>query len=446
MIRLIFSDLRDHITTWVGAFVVAIACGYIGAWVVSIRETAAFAPESVQWSMQNASSMMLAFSLIAGVAVLISAANLTVSVQRRSYALWQLANVRPVFVSVVVLAQMAVVAVLGAICGALLASITFVPLFPLVFSAREEISQVVPCVGVSAMPIVWLVIVIIFLGGGLKGARSAGTTSPLTVLREPEPKHMKMTWLRALFFITLTACSIWLYFVMAESAPIDAMSFSPFMLILIVATLVPIAPLIFSSLLCVWTLLVPNRWSAWYLARHTSRYGLSISTSVETPIMVGFGLVAGLFSIISIMTSYAEGLGDFGTVGLDSTTTLLMLGGPVLLCAVGAAVSVVMAARSRTRDVALLTASGALPSTLVSAAVCEALIHTTTATLVGICSVVISNALMAHVLGLPLFADLNIKAGFIVSLVGFALILIATLIPTIKALNQDTATVLTMQQ
>ncbi len=37
MMRLAFSDLRDHAATWIGAFLVAVGCGYIGGWAVSIE-------------------------------------------------------------------------------------------------------------------------------------------------------------------------------------------------------------------------------------------------------------------------------------------------------------------------------------------------------------------------------------------------------------------------
>ena len=35
MMRLVFSDLRDHAATWIGAFLVAVGCGYIGGWAAS---------------------------------------------------------------------------------------------------------------------------------------------------------------------------------------------------------------------------------------------------------------------------------------------------------------------------------------------------------------------------------------------------------------------------
>ena len=139
MIKLVFCDLRDHAATWVGAFCVAVACGYVGGWAASLEETAATFS-----GMRYIGSVVLAFSSVAAVAVLVSASNLTVSAQRRSYALWRLANVSPRRVSCVVLAQLVVVAVLGAIVGTLLEAATFVPLFPMVFGAKEALAQATP--------------------------------------------------------------------------------------------------------------------------------------------------------------------------------------------------------------------------------------------------------------------------------------------------------------
>ena len=442
MMRLVFSDLRDHAVTWLGAFFVAVGCGYIGGWAESIEATA-----TAYRNLQNVSSVVIAFSVVAAVIVLASAANLTVSVQRRSYALWQLANVKPRLVSAVVLAQLAVVSVAGAACGTLLTAVTFVPLFPLVFGARGEYAQVVPEAGTTMMPTVWLVVTGVFLLGGLKGARSAGATPPLAVLREPEPKRAGMTWMRALLFVGLAVCTGWVVSIMVGSTPDVVMNYSLYVPILMVATVAPLAPLVFSALLRAWTALVPQaRWNAWYLARHTARFGLSASTSVETPVMVGFGLVAGIYSSVGVWGEWTRLQGNADFNGIDFTLALLMFGGPILLCAIGAAVSVVMTSRSRTCDVALLIASGARPQTMLGAAVCEALIHAVTATLVGAATVVASNAVIAYAVGLPLFANLAFGEGLVVSLAGFVLVLAATLVPTCAALNKEPASVLTLQE
>ena len=47
---------------------------------------------------------------------------------------------------------------------------------------------------------------------------------------------------------------------------------------------------------------------------------------------------------------------------------------------------------------------------------------------------------------MPLFTGLSFAEGLVVSLVGFALVLVATLVPTCTALRQETAAVLSAQE
>lgn len=442
MIKLAFSDLRDHAATWIGAFVVAVACGYVGGWAASFSATARMCTGSLSRNFEQVGVMVLVFSLVAAVAVLVSAANLTVAAQRRSYALWQLANVRPRLVSAVVLVQLAAVGALGAVVGTLLAALTLKALFPLAFVSRPELAQVTPQIGWELMPEVWLAVAGVFLVGGLKGARSAGRTSPMTALRGPEQARVGMTWLRGALFLGLLVGTCWLVSSIAKGGPDDAMDWALFVPLFVTAAFVPLAPAAFPFVLRAWTALVPRHWNAWYLARRAARYSLAASTSVETPIMVGFGLVAGIFSVIMCGFDYYTLQGGTHYSGIDLSTTLLMFGGPVLLTAVGAAVSVVMTARSRTRDVALLTSAGALPVTLLAAAACEALIHAVTATAMGMLAVVVSTAAVASTLGLPPLSSLAFGEGLVVSTAGFVLVLVATLAPTLAVLHRETAAVL----
>ena len=78
MMRLAFSDLRDHAATWIGAFLVAVGCGYIGGWAVSIEASA----ETFD-VLRSVGSVVIAFSSVAAVAVLALTANLTVCLLRR---------------------------------------------------------------------------------------------------------------------------------------------------------------------------------------------------------------------------------------------------------------------------------------------------------------------------------------------------------------------------
>ena len=440
MIRLVLCDLRDHAATWAGAFCVAVACGFVGGFAASLIATARTYPNT-----ESLAASVIMFSAVAAVAVLASVAGLTVSAQRRSYALWQLANVSPRRVAAVVLAQLAVVAVLGAAVGTSIEAASFAPLFPIVFSSPDyqPIDQVVPDAGLLLMPAVWAAVACVFLVGGARGARSAAKMPPVAALREPEAARKGVTAMRALVSAVL-GLGAWQIASSLFGAELRALSNSLFLPLLMVATLVPVAPAALSALMAAWTAPVPQRrLHAWYLARRTARYGLAASTSTETPIMVGFALVAGIFSLGGLLEGYIRQQGLTGySATLDWTSSVLLLGGPVLLCAVGAAASVVMTSKTRTRDVALLVVAGARPGTLLAAAACEALVHAVTATLAGMVVVIASNAVVASAVGMPPFSGLAFGEGLVVSLAGFVLVLAATLVPTCAALRREPALVL----
>lgn len=436
MLKLIFSDLKTNKATWLGAFFVAITCGYIGGWVISILGTAQFYVGAVYKNINQAGTILFLFSIVAGLAVISAVAKLTVDAQRKSYALWQLVNVSPRKVIVVVLAQLFVVAILGAICGTLLSGISFSPLFPLVFSARKIFEEVIPRVDLSSMPIVWLGVACIFLFGGLKAARTAGRTTPLQALTSQPLKKLDMTWIRLLLFAVLLTITVWFSYSIIVDGPNNGMDRSIYLPILLVGTLVPIAPVLFLLFMRIWTLLVPQRCVVWFLARRMALYNFSLSTSVQTPIMVGFGMVAGILTIINTMKHYATDIGITNFNGLDLTSTILAMGGPILLSAVGAAASIGMTARSRTSDVKLLAISGASPRTLILAAICETFIHSANATFVGIIAVAASNYIVSKGLMILPFVDITITDGLIVSLLGFIMIAITVLTPTLFALSR----------
>lgn len=447
MIKLIFLDLKAHTSIWIGAFLVALTGGYLGGWAVSLMATASFYTGDLFKTLQNAGSSMVVFSCIAGIGVLISAGSLTIALQQRSYALWSLANVQPKMITLIVLIQLAVVGFLGAFVGSMVAAASFIPLFPLVFVSIPELAPVVPHVSISSLSSVWWGVALVFVCGGYRGARCAGKTPALLILREPEPRFIKVTWPRLVLFVVLVVCLGLIVYAMNTSSINIVMSWSMFVPLMVAAALVPIAPVLFRVLLVAWTQLLPQSIHAWYLARQSARYGLSLSTAVETPLMVGVSLVAGVFSSVSVVALYmSETVGSKAVNGLGVSQALILLGGPILLCAVGAAVSVVMSSRTRMSDVALLMASGAQPSTLLRAAFCEALIHTVTAGIIGVLGVVVSNIIITHAFGLAPLRGLVFGEGAFVLVVGFLLVCAATCIPTWRALTKDIAPALSIRE
>ncbi|AEB07007.1 protein of unknown function DUF214 [Coriobacterium glomerans PW2] len=247
----------------------------------------------------------------------------------------------------------------------------------------------------------------------------------------------------------VAALSCWAASTISGASPTAGMTTALLLPGLLVATLVPAAPMILPALLDSWSRLVPGSWgSAWYLARRSATWSIGMSMSVETPIMVGFGLVAGLFSVIRVLAAHARALGATDTSGfrLDVSTTLLLLGGPVVLCALSAAVSVIMSSRSRTRDVALMTVAGADARTIVATSALEALIHALSASAVGAASVLATCAVVDGAYGLPFSVGIDFMPGLVVSSVGFALVLAATLAPAIANLRRPPARALSSGQ
>lgn len=447
--RLALAELRDHLNVWAGALVVTLCCGVVGAWAASFAEMAAGASEAEPLVLRDASTMVLSFSLVAAVPVLAATANLTVAASRVTYARWQLMGARPGTVCVVVV-QMVVVGAVGAGLGFAIGGLVFGPLYPRVMASSPRALAVAPQVGWNCLPAVVLVVEAVFVSSGLDAARRAGTTSPMEALRTPDPRRMGLTWVRAVAFLTAAGLVGYAFATISEAASVgDAntvMTWSLVPCVFGVVAMACLAPVLLSALMEVWTAAVPARATAWLLARRSARHGLSLSTSVETPIMVTFGLVAGVYSLVRLCELYAGAHGIPAGSGwyLETTVALLMFGGPVLICAAGTTVSVVMAARNRECELSLLEAVGAQPSLVIGATVLEALVHTITATLAGAFAVLPFGAATAAIMGVSLVDGLVLGPGLVVSGVGFVLVLIAFLMPAARALTKPVAAALSM--
>jgi putative ABC transport system permease protein len=126
---------------------------------------------------------------------------------------------------------------------------------------------------------------------------------------------------------------------------------------------------------------------------------------------------------------------------------VLLLGGPLLLAAVGAATTVAVSGRARARDAALLESAGATPGLVVATAAWEAVVQVGTATLLALVAVattaiagawaVGSWSLDPGAFGLP---ALGVTAG-----AALLLVLTATVVPAVLRLRQDPVAVLSAQ-
>jgi putative ABC transport system permease protein len=440
MLRLILSDLLTSRRIWLGALVVSAATAVTIAVAASLIETGVRVGGSAGLALGALSGAVLIFSLVAAVIVLGTVANLTVALKRRDYALWQLVGVSPSRVGSVVSTQLFLVALLGAVLGCA----AIAPFLQAFFDFSLKDSSGIGALHVSFGPIsiaavLAVVVVLVVLAGGRSAGR-AGRVSPLESLREPELPRLRMSGWRTFAGIAFGL----LVLALASSLPGTAVEriSVPLMLIgaMLAATLSALGPKVFPWVLTGWTAIVPPSASAsWYLARNSARHNLSRSSAVISSLMVAIALV-GSFYTGSGTARHATG--DTGS-NVSTGTVALILGGPLLLSLLGAAVAVAMSSRTREREGALIRAAGGTEGMLLAAAVWESVIYVVTAFLLGTATVAVTALLGAGAAATS--PDWASGPVVVTAVAGLALMLIATTVPTSLANRRPVTTSLTAE-
>ena len=441
MMLLIFSELRSQWRAWVGVFILAVAAGFVLAIGASIADTGAELGGKFQGILSGAAATILMFSGVSALAVLSSVATLTVTLQQRSYALWQLIGARPRTVGIIVLLQLLIVSLVGAALGVAVARPAADPLFALGFGTVPGLGGVhVHFGGVTVLSSVLGVCGIVLLGGW-RAARRAAFTPPLEILRDAEPRRGRMRGFRWIFVIAAVTAAYALSSSLFGATLSQSSSRIPLITPVLTIFIVAIAPLLYPAVLMAWTAVLPARVSsAWFLARHQARYRLAYSTAAITPLLVGISLSAGLYTAAATLDDAFRIQGTGGNAALHANEVALLLGGPLLLAAVAAAIVVFMSSRTRGQELALLQASGATHRTIIFTAALEAVIYVITAAILALAIIVASSVILAAGLSTAVpgtTATIDAMPGLIIAGIGCALILLATLGPTIVGLRKD---------
>lgn len=439
MIRLILSDLVAQSRVWLGVLAVTIATGFVGAVVAGLLETGSFHGGAVQEGLASTSSAVIMFTVITALIVLGSTANLTIALQLRNYALWQLVGVRPALVAVVVLAQLGIIGILGALLGSVLAIPIFPALFTWVFRDWSQMQGISLHLGVGSVFIVAAAITVTVLLGGLRSARRASRTPPIEALRDPEPPRVRMGWFRVILSLAALAGVVALALNLDGDASMSTFSGQAILLTpLIAAAFALTGPVLFPLVLRGWTAIIPASVSAtWFLARNSARHRLSRSSAAIGPLMVAIALTGGLYTTAAT-TAAAQAVRTGAEAGADLAPegVVLLLGGPLLLSGVAAAATVFMSGHAREREFALIQAVGSTPPTIVLTAIWEAVTYTVTAVILGAGATVIGGAIIAGALAMP-SASIAFPALALIAGGGLALLLAATVMPTAAALRSE---------
>lgn len=439
MIRLLLSDLTVHARVWLGVLALTSTTGFVGAIAAGLIETGSVHGGRVQDGLSSTSAAVILFTSVTAIIVLSSTANLTVALQQRSYALWQLVGIRPALVGIVVLTQLAIVGAVGALVGCLVAIPIFPSLFVWAFREWSGMQGISLHLGIISMLIVVATITVVVMIGGLRGARRASRTRPIEALRDPDPPRVTMGWFRIVLTVLAVGGTVALAWNLDGSASLSGFSGQAILLTpLVAAALAAGGPRVFPLVLHAWTSLVPANLSAsWFLARNSARYRLSRSNAAISPLMVAIALAGGLYTLAATLDeALIERDGSTTSAGLAPEGVVILLGGPLLLSAVAAAATVFMSGRAREREFALIQAAGSTQSAITLAAIWEAVIYTMTATILGTLATVTGGLIIASKLSLSLPVVSFSTIGLIAS-AGLVLILMATIAPTIAALRHE---------
>jgi len=435
MLRLIVSDLFANVRIWVGALVVAAASAAVTTVAAAEIETAARTGGNVGLALYAISGTVLLFATLTAVIVLGSISNLAVALQQRAYALWQLVGIRPGLIRLVVLAQLCIVAVLGAAAGCAVTTPALPPLFRFFFAGSDGLDGLRPRFGPAAAAAVIAFVTVVVVLSGSRGAGRASRVPALQSLREADLPRRRMgvpRWLGALAVLAIIV-SIGASLPGTEAGRLS----TPLMLIapLVAGLLAALSPVVFPVFLRGWTALIPASVSAsWYLARNSTAQNVSRSTAAVSPLMVAVALAGGFYTATGIGNAAVSRDSASAVPDVASGTVALLIGGPVLLAVLGATATIFMSSRSREKEFALIQAAGGTEETVLGAAACEAVIYVVTAAGLGATAVAVTALAGLWAAGSWVFGAGSVG---VIAATGLVLTLAATVLPTLSALREE---------
>ena len=438
------KELVREYRLWLGSLVVIVAASAICAAALAQIETAATLSVKAGASLQSTSWGVIVFGLLAAIAVTGATTNLAVASGRRGYALLQLAGLLPRQVTVMVLTQLVMLAVIGTGLGVALGRVIAQPLLDLVIAQTSAPAGTVVVYGGGAIAWTFGLFAGVVVFAGIRAAFRAGRVPPIEALREPEPPRVRMRASRWVAVGISGAASLGIGLAVAAMSPsltpegrpvgLDSVtSLGLLFSITLTALAASIGPILYPAVLHAWTALIPaNLSGAWFLARRSCRYRITQSTAAITPLMIGIAMPGSMYTLF--LTAGGAMSRGGGPSDINSASIFTILGPALLLAALGSAAVIFMTGRTRARDNALVSVSGGTLGTTALCAVFEAVIYVVTAFLIaaaifGIVGLVIAIAFGHTMTGVvPVY---GIATALLIAGVGAIIVGVATIVPAI---------------
>lgn len=392
MLTLLKADLLSDLRVWIGTFAVLVAAGAAVGIPATLVDSALREKQLVvQLGLLSVASIALTLTVVSLVVVLSSTVRTVIELRRRTFALWLIVGMQPAQVSRVVLAELASVAVAGAALGSLIGWAVSPILVETLLVGSNGLGGIDATLSPLSAAIGGVVVTLVVVITAVPRAREAGTTPVLALLRGGSRRPTRNV-VRVILCVLLLGVAASMFGTLPQSFATGANQ-SVLLGPVLIAAAATVAPLYIPGLIRLWTAVVPSRSSvSWFLARATVIDSAQRSSAS----------VVSFFVAIGLLWTFLVGQNTVASASLESTAAdprplALLLGGPTLLAAIGAAAGVLMASSFREREDALLDVAGAEPSVRTLTAAWEALIFVVTAAILAL----LTAAVVA--LGLALF-------------------------------------------
>ncbi len=455
MRRVHLAELRDSWTAWLGvslafiavnaALVLTVVIGYTG--LAAVAEGRLSLETSASWTIGQA--LVLGCVLLVAIPVVGSSTSLVVGSRRGSLARLALVGATPSQVRGTVASQLAVVSLLCAPLGDLIAVLAMRPWLALMdYSARNEPGWVALEPNYALAPIVAsnLVCAALVVLAGHRQATSASEIPPLEALRQAQAPSRRARlgagrWILALCIAALVAASFISVPIQLEHRYKETVSnlmvLGFFQVFIWGALLAVVAPVLVGPVTRLWTRLVPTRSPAWLIARATVAARVDRLYKSVVPVMFTFAIGIGSLTVVdSMIATIAVSMGRLELALPMWDTFVLQFGLPLVIAFAGSVGSLLMMGKQRDAELALAGISGATPAQRVAIPTLEAVIITVTGALLSAVVIVPSLIFQAYSLSAAgLTYTLTMSAPLVLAalLGGVAITGLATVAPTLSA-------------
>lgn len=335
----------------------------------------------------------LIFCSLVGAAVIGSSTSLVIDARRGPLARLSLSGATPRQIGTMIVGQLAAISLASAGVGLALAFALLQPVMDfLAFERRQQVDVATAHAQYSPWPALLAggFCVVIAVVGGLRQTIRGSRVPPVEALRQSQgdgERHMGAgRWV--LFSFAVAAISgtfVGARFVEKGFAGLSQhLQLAMTLLIVSGVALAAVAPKIVGPVTRAWTSLVPSRAATWRVARrNTIERSARLSKSV-VPVMLTVGLLEGTIALGSVLERSMTASGEEMELTASGWASIFMLMGlPLMVPLAGAIGALMMMARQRDAELALLGLSGATLSQRVRVTLFEGIILAATGVILG---------------------------------------------------------------